>query len=299
MSVTLSDAITNHRIQDFSKIGTRNWTYLSWDWFQGWDVIKFEGFLGVFQQFFRKLGFYSSTHLKTIAHRIEVETDVPQALLNKIRACWQKKGYSAMANEEAIFGNRRVGKRIERTILLLEQGRIEEVRDIDAIVCPTNEACLGMAGGVDSTIHVAAGPELLDVCDQLPQIQPDVRCLTGGAVITGPAKLSEIGIRKIIHAVGPDMRADPLNPEVLLRNAYLNSLELARKHGLRRVAFPPISAFRFHYPFRDAISLAFQTIQGYLRFHSESFDEIRLMVVSEDRWREAAGLLAPIMGVDS
>lgn len=287
MPVSLQQALTNHQLADFDKIGTKHWVYLKYDQTNGWDVVKFKGLCGFFQQFFRWLGFYSSTHLTTIAHQIEREADVPPALLAKVRASWQRLGHPPIARNLAPV-NEAVRRQVGATTISIERGDITQLR-VQAIVNAANPACLG-GGGVDGAIHAAAGPALLAECQRLPEVRPGVRCETGNAVITGSGNLAARGIRRIIHTVGPDMRLNPANGEELLENAYRNSLELARANGLRTIAFPAISTAIFAYPFEAATRVAMRTIEGYLRDHPGSFDEIKLVFFTQNDWQRAVNI---------
>jgi O-acetyl-ADP-ribose deacetylase (regulator of RNase III) len=128
---------------------------------------------------------------------------------------------------------------------------------VDAIVNAANETLLG-GGGVDGAIHRAAGPALLDACRAIPQVAPGVRCPTGEARITPGFGLPA---RWVIHTVGPVWRNGERGEATLLANCHRNALQLARGHGLRRIAFPAISCGVFGYPAPLAAAVAVGTLR--------------------------------------
>ncbi|KAI3458459.1 hypothetical protein Pfo_015122 [Paulownia fortunei] len=128
----------------------------------------------------------------------------------------------------------------------------------DAIVNPANERMLG-GGGADGAIHRAAGPELRAACYEVPEVKPGVRCPTGEARITPGFRLPA---SHVIHTVGPIYDIDK-NPEASLRNAYSNSLRVAKEHNIQYIAFTAISCGVYGYPYDEAATVAISTIKEF------------------------------------
>lgn len=134
---------------------------------------------------------------------------------------------------------------------------------VDAIVNAANTS-LKMGGGVCGAIFRAAGAEQLQAaCDAIGG------CRTGQAVITPGFNLEA---KYVIHTPGPVWQGGGKGEEGLLRSCYLNSLELAKQHGCKSVAFPLISAGIYGYPKEQAMKVATTAIGDFLRDNDDGMD---------------------------
>jgi len=145
----------------------------------------------------------------------------------------------------------------------IQQGDITKI-EADAVVNAANSRLAG-GGGVDGAIHRAGGPTIMEECDAIRERQGG--CPTGEAVIT---TAGELPAKYVIHTVGPIWKGGTGNEEELLRNCYLNSLQLADEHKLPTVAFPNISTGVYGYPKEKAAAVAVAAVRHYRKEHPNS-----------------------------
>ena len=155
--------------------------------------------------------------------------------------------------------------------------------EVDAIVNAANTQ-LAMGGGVCGAIFRAAGSEELQAaCDRLAPIR------TGEAVLTPGFRLKA---KFIIHAAGPVYRQwDAQESERLLRSAYWQALNLARKHGLESIAFPLISSGIYGYPKEAALRVATDAIRDFL---SEYDLQVYLAIFDRDAFVVSRALMGAV-----
>ncbi|MDZ7671815.1 MAG: macro domain-containing protein [Halanaerobiales bacterium] len=152
----------------------------------------------------------------------------------------------------------------------LVKGDISKQEDIESIVNAAN-AQLRIGGGVAGAIHRAAGTGLEKECRPLAPIEP------GEAVITGGHQLPN---KYVIHCLGPVYGVD--KPEdKLLRDCYINSLNLAEENQIKSIAFPAISTGAFGYPIDKAVKVALRTVLDKLS-ELEHLEIVRFVLFSKN-----------------
>lgn len=127
--------------------------------------------------------------------------------------------------------------------------------ECDAIVNAANSRLIG-GSGVDGAIHKAAGLGLTWECLKLGG------CEVGQVKLTGAYKLP---CRHIIHTVGPKWKGGKRGEEELLKSCYSEALLLAKEKGCKSVAFPLIAAGAHRYPKEQALQVAIDTINEFLK----------------------------------
>lgn len=134
--------------------------------------------------------------------------------------------------------------------------------EVDAIVNAANHSLMG-GGGVDGSIHKAAGWDLRKACNKIREKEEYKDGLpTGEAVITPGFLLPS---KYVIHTVGPIWKDGNNNEEELLSNCYWNSLKLAEENGIKSIAFPAISTGAYGFPKDLASEIAHNTVKEYIK----------------------------------
>ena len=140
--------------------------------------------------------------------------------------------------------------------ITLHQGDITTI-EVDAIVNAANSSLMG-GGGVDGAIHRKGGPQILKDCMAIRERQGPLP--PGQAVIT---RAGDLPANHVIHTVGPIWRGGNNNESETLTNCYHNSLDLAVKHNLKRIAFPNISTGIYGFPKDKAAPIAIHAVKEF------------------------------------
>ena len=129
--------------------------------------------------------------------------------------------------------------------------------NVDAIVNSANpRPIIGL--GTDSSIHEAAGAELLAARQKIGSIP------MGQAAITPAFRLHA---KYVIHTVGPVWDGGSYGEENLLRSCYDQSLKLALEHDCKSIAFPLIATNNYGFPKDKALQIAVAAFSEFLLEH--------------------------------
>jgi len=127
---------------------------------------------------------------------------------------------------------------------------------VDAIVNAA-QSSLVRGGGVDGSIHRAAGGQLQEECLTLNG------CEIGDAKAT---KAYRLPAKYVIHTVGPVWRTRHLegDEQELLASCYRKSLEVADRLGVRSIGFPAISTGIYGFPKELATKIAIAEARSFI-----------------------------------
>ena len=149
-------------------------------------------------------------------------------------------------------------------------------QEVDAIVNAANSSLMG-GGGVDGAIHRAAGPHLLEHCQQLRETDWPHGLPPGQAALTPGAELKA---KYVIHTVGPNRTAGQTNPQVL-ESCFRRSLQEAAAQAVQTIAFPAIGAGAYGWDPADVAEAAHRVLTEEAEL-AERFTEIRFVLFSPE-----------------
>ena len=96
----------------------------------------------------------------------------------------------------------------------------------------------------------------------------------------------------LVKWVSPIWSGGNRGEDALLKNAYRNSLVLARNKGIRSISFPSISTGAYRFPINQAARIALSTVQKFIK-ENNFFKEVRFVLFSandleayENAWNE-------------
>lgn len=152
----------------------------------------------------------------------------------------------------------------------------------DAIVNTANPKPV-IGGGTDSAIYKAAGEEqLLAERKKIGNIEP------GQAVSTPAFKLNA---KYIIHTVGPAWIDGNHGERETLHSCYANSMALADELNCESIAFPMIATGIYGFPKDEALNIALEEIEKFLRTHEM---DITLVVFDKKALKLSENLVGEI-----
>lgn len=146
----------------------------------------------------------------------------------------------------------------------------------NAIVNAANTR-LQAGGGVCGALFAAAGAaDMQAACDAIGG------CPTGSAVSTPAFALDATWV---IHAVGPIWRGGLSGEREALRSCYRSVFAEVERLGARSVAYPLISAGIYGFPVDEALAIAREETEAFLRVH----EDVSVTLVMFDRATVRAG----------
>jgi O-acetyl-ADP-ribose deacetylase len=158
--------------------------------------------------------------------------------------------------------------RIDRMTVDVIEGDLT-IQDVDAIVNAANND-LQLGGGVAGAIARAGGPAIQAECDRIGSIA------VGEAAITGGGKLKA---RHVIHAAS--MHLGGRTTAEALRHSTARSLELARDHQLRSIAFPAVGTGIARFPLDECARIMIEEVAAHARART-SLTDVRFVLFGNE-----------------
>ena len=187
------------------------------------------------------------------------------------KTAWQKLPEDVQAILTALYSTaEHRNQHPEVARITVVEGNILHQADCDGLINSANTN-LRAGSGVCGAIHAAAGPELEE------HSHPFAPLALGGAVATPGFRLAQ---RCVIHTRGPKYLHDP-DPARHLAMAMTNTLLVADREKLTRIAVPAISMGVYSFPPAEAVPILVSTARAALpRLHH--LQEIRFVVLSNE-----------------
>lgn len=194
----------------------------------------------------------------------------------------QKKNITKVDNIKPIVETIKESNLENKDKICLWQGDITTLQ-IEAIVNPANSQGLGcfqpLHNCLDNQIQTFAGVQMRLECNEYMK-KINYNLPTGKAFITKGYNLSA---KHVIHTVGPIINFEVTSEDkMLLRNCYINSLQLLKEKGLKTIAFPCISTGIFRFPKELAVKCAFEAVNEFLIDNRNDIDKIVFNVYGEE-----------------
>ena len=127
--------------------------------------------------------------------------------------------------------------------------------DTEAIVNTAGETT-AVGDGCDVAVYMAAG------YDELHALRKEIGNIPQGEVFITPG--FKLPAKYIIHAVSPLYVDGQSGEEEKLRSCYRRSLELAKRRGIKTIAFPLIATGAYGYPKEEGMRIAVDEINDFL-----------------------------------
>lgn len=204
---------------------------------------------------------------------------IASVLVSLMGSAWHQEPLNSLIALSASDERLEYRVKLSTTKLVIAVGDVT-TESVDAIVNPAN-VYLANFGGVALAIDTAAGPHLKECIDHLPKNAQGKYLEIGQALTTDAFNLHAVGIKHIIHAVGPDTRvpAQDVQKEQLLAATYTAILDEAKKtESIQSVAVPSISTGIFGYDINQAAPIALSQIITWIKKNPFRLKEVRIVV---------------------
>ena len=105
--------------------------------------------------------------------------------------------------------------------------------------------------------------------------------------------------KHIIHANGPDAcKMDRNDSDKFLASCILNSLELARFHGVKTISIPPISTGLLGFPVKDCAEKMIQACTSYCSLgHTGELTRIKFVVFEQPKFEIFQGVFEKMFDI--